>query len=118
MEPWRATMVSLGGIHALLDVRGKAVEGLLDVDVVLCGHLQEGDAKLISQLLALLGGDGPLLLPVTLVSDQDLVDPLAGVLLDVGKPGSDVYLRWSDLLNWGPGVGRERKSWERGQMKY
>jgi hypothetical protein len=101
MEPWRATIVSLGGIHTLLDVRCKTVKGLLDVDVVLRGHLQEGNAKLISQLLALLGGDGPLLLPVALVSDQDLVNALAGVLLDVGKPGSDVYSRWSDLLRWG-----------------
>lgn len=76
-------MVALGGIHTLLDIRCKAVEGLLDVDVILCGHLQKGNAKFISQLLALLGGDGPLLLPVTLVPDQDLVHSLAGVLLDV-----------------------------------
>lgn len=82
MEPG-CSMVALGGIHTLLDVRCKAVEGLLDVDVILCRHLQKGDAKLISQLLALLGGNSPLLLPVTLVSNQDLVNPLAGVLLDV-----------------------------------
>jgi hypothetical protein len=33
--------------------------------------------------LALLGGNSPLLLPVTLVSNQNLVDPLTRVLLDV-----------------------------------
>lgn len=76
-------MFSLGRVHALLDIRCKAIECLLDIDVVLCGHLQKGDAKLIGQLLALFGGNGPLLLPVTLVSDQNLVDPLAGVLFDV-----------------------------------
>jgi hypothetical protein len=40
--------------------------------------------------LALLGGNGPLLLPVTLVSDENLVHPFAGVLFDVGEPGSNV----------------------------
>lgn len=82
MKRWRS-IFALGGIHALLDIRCKAVEGLLNVDVVLCRHLQEGDAKLIRQLLALLGGNSPLLLPVTLVSNQNLVDPLTRVLLDV-----------------------------------
>lgn len=76
-------MFSLGRVHALLDVRCKAIECLLNVDVVLGRHLQKGDAQLIGQLLALLGRNGPLLLPVTLVSNQNLVDALAGVLLDV-----------------------------------
>lgn len=35
--------------------------------------------------------NGPLFFPVTFVSDEDFVNSFAGVLFDVGKPGSDVY---------------------------
>lgn len=86
-----ARLFGLGGIHALLDIRCEAIESLLDVDVVLCGDFKEGDAKLISQLLSLLGGDGSLLLPIAFVSNEDLVYSFTGMLLDVGKPGTDVF---------------------------
>lgn len=83
--------VVLGGVDdALLDVRGEIVEGLVDVDVALGRDLEEGDAQLLGQGLALLGRDGALLLPVALVADQDLVDALGGVLLYVCEPGADV----------------------------
>lgn len=83
--------VVLGGVDdALLDVRGEAVEGLVDVDVALGRDLEEGDAQLVGEGLALLGGHGALLLPVALVADQDLIDALGGVLLHVCEPGPDV----------------------------
>jgi hypothetical protein len=77
--------------EARLDVRGERVEGLVDVDVALGRDLEEGDAELVGQRLALLRGDGALFLPVALVADEDLVDALGGVLLDVGEPRADVY---------------------------
>lgn len=62
-------MFSLRSVHALLDVGGKVVERLLDVDVVLGGNLQEWDTEFVGKLLALFDGDGPLFLPVALVSN-------------------------------------------------
>jgi len=79
----RSRLFGLGGIHALLDVRCKAIECLFNVDVVFRGHLQEWNAELVSQLLALFGRDGPLLLPVALVSDEDFVYSFAGMLLHI-----------------------------------
>lgn len=86
----RALLV-LGAVdEALLDVGGERVESLVDVDVALRGDLEEGNAEFVGELLALLGGDDSLLLPVALVSDEDLVDAFGGVLLDVGEPGANV----------------------------
>ena len=51
----RGRLFGLGGIHALLDVRCKAIECLFDVDVVLRRHLKEWNAEFVSQLLALFG---------------------------------------------------------------
>lgn len=51
----RSRLLGLGGIHALLDVRRKAIECLFDVDVVLRRYLKEWNAEFVSQLLALLG---------------------------------------------------------------
>jgi hypothetical protein len=76
--------------EALLDVGGEAIECLVDVDVALGGHLEEGDTELVGEGLALFGADHALLLPVALVSDQDLVDTFGSVLLNVLEPGSDV----------------------------
>ena len=76
---------------ALLDVGGQTVEGLVDVDVALGRDLEEGNAQFVGKSLALLRGYYPLLLPVALVADQNLVDAFGGVLLDVGEPGADVY---------------------------
>jgi hypothetical protein len=76
--------------EALLDVGGEAVKGLVDVDVALGGDLEEGDAELVGQCLSLLRRDDTLVLPVALVTDQDLVDALRGVLLYVLEPGANV----------------------------
>lgn len=85
-------MLVLGRVdEALLDVGGEGVEGLVDVDVALGGDLEEGDAELVGEGLALLGADNALLLPVALVADEDLVDALGGVLFYVGEPGADVW---------------------------
>lgn len=97
MKSRSARLIGLRGVHALLDVRRKIVEGLLDVDVVLGRNLQERDAQLIRQLLSLFGRHSPLLLPVTLVADENLVYPFAGVLFDVREPGADVYWRASQF---------------------
>lgn len=78
--------------EAFLDIACEAVEGLLDVDVALCADFEEGDAQLVSQGLSLFCADGALLFPVAFVSDKDLVDAFAGVLLDIGEPGSDVWV--------------------------
>lgn len=91
-------LLSLGSIHAFLDIGGKAIECLFDVDVVLCGDLEEWDTELIGELLALFGRNRPLLFPVTLVSDENLVNSFAGVLFDIGEPGSDVYLSERELV--------------------
>jgi hypothetical protein len=64
---------------------------LVDVDVALCGDLEERNAEFVGEGLATLCADGALLLPVALVADEDLVDAFGGVLLDVGEPGANVY---------------------------
>ena len=91
--------------EALLDVGRKGVKCLIDVDVALGGNLEEGNAELVGELLALLGGNNTLLFPVALVTDEDLVDALGGVLLDVGKPGTDVYPVGVRRLAYGPDEG-------------
>jgi hypothetical protein len=62
----------------------------MSADVALGGDLEEGDAELVGEGLALLGADDALVLPVALVANEDLVDALGGVLLHVGKPCADV----------------------------
>lgn len=76
-------LFSLRGVHAFLDIRGKVIKCLLDVDVVLGRNFEERDLELIGKFLALLGSDGSFLFPVTLVPDQDLVNAFAGMLLHV-----------------------------------
>lgn len=83
-------LVLLAVNESLLDVGGQAVESLVNVDVALCRDLEEGDAELVGEGLALLLGDDALVLPVALVADEDLVDALGGVLLYVLEPGADV----------------------------
>lgn len=81
----------LGGIDdTFLNVRGEGEKGLFDVDVALCADFHKGDAEFVSKGLALGGGDGALLFPVTLVADQDLVYAFGCVLLDIGEPCSDI----------------------------
>ena len=80
----------LGVDDALLDVACKAEESLLDVDVRFRADLHEGNAELVGKCLTLLGRNGALLFPVTLVANQDLVDALGRVLLNVGEPCADV----------------------------
>lgn len=80
----------LGVDDALLDVACKAEECLLDVDVRFRANLHEGNAELVGKGLTLLGRNGTLLFPVTLVANQDLVDALGRVLLNVREPCADV----------------------------
>lgn len=63
---------------------------MVDVDVALCGDLEERNAEFVGEGLATLCADGTLLLPVALVADEDLIDAFGCVLLDVGEPGADV----------------------------
>lgn len=93
IDPLCRARLRLGAFHEpLLDIPGQAVKRLLHVDVTLGADFEEGDAEFVGELLPSLGGDGALLFPVTFVADEDFVDTLGGVLLDVGKPGPDVYL--------------------------
>lgn len=63
---------------------------MVDIDVALGRHFKEGDTEFIGKLLSLLSRNDTLLLPVTFVSDKDLVDTFRGVLLDVGEPGANI----------------------------
>lgn len=84
-------LVVLGVVdEALLDVGSEAVEGLVDVDVALGRDLEEGDAEFVGEGLALLGRNDTLLFPVTLVSDEDLVDTFGSVLFYVCEPCANV----------------------------
>ena len=74
----------------LLDVTSQAVEGLVDIDVALRRHLEEGNTKLVGEGLALFCRDGALLFPVALVADQDLVDAFGGVLFNVSEPCANI----------------------------
>ena len=76
-------LFGLGSVHALLDIRCKTVERLLNVDVVLGRNLEEWNAKLIGKLLTLFSRDRSFLFPITLVPNENLVHTLAGVLLHV-----------------------------------
>lgn len=75
-----------------LDVGRKAEEGLLDVLVGFGRDFEEGDAQLVCEGLALLCRYSALLLPVALVSDQNLVYTFRCVLLYIGEPGTDICL--------------------------
>jgi hypothetical protein len=76
--------------EALLDIRGERVKGLIDVDVALGRDFEERNAEFVCERLAPFCADGALLFPVALVTNEDLVNALGGVLLDVGKPCADV----------------------------
>jgi hypothetical protein len=76
-------LFGLGSVHPLLDIRCKAVERFLDVDVILGRDLEKGNAKFIGELLALFSRDCPFLLPVTLISNKNLVYTFTRMLLNV-----------------------------------
>ena len=63
---------------------------LLDTLVRLGTRLEKPEPELVGQRTALVERDGPLLVPVAFVPDEDLVDAGRGVLLNVGVPGPDV----------------------------
>lgn len=113
----RRCLLGLGGVDdAGLDVGGQAVEGLVDVDAALGRDLEEGNAELVGQLLALFGGDDALLLPVALVANQNLVDALGGVLLDVGEPRADVCRVSKGVLERGDVEGVDSLSNDRSSV--
>ena len=66
-------------------------ECLFDTLVRLCTCLQESKSKLIGELSALFHRNGTFLVPVALVSNEDFVDSVRGVLLNVRVPGSNVW---------------------------
>lgn len=89
---WRGSLVCPCSVdQPLLDIAGQAIKGLVNVDVALCRDLEEGDSELISQSLALFCRDGALLFPIALVTNEDLVDTLGGVLFNVGEPCANVW---------------------------
>jgi hypothetical protein len=94
--------------EALLDIRGERVKGLIDVDVALGRDFEERNAEFVCERLAPFCADGALLFPVALVTNEDLVNALGGVLLDVGKPCADVCC--AELAE-GKEVGRRRGKW-------
>lgn len=75
---------------SFFDVRCQAVESLLYIDVAFCRDFEEGNAKFVSELLASLCRDGPLLLPVTFVANENLVHSLRSMLFDIREPCADV----------------------------
>lgn len=76
-------LLGLGHVHALLDIRRKIEKCILNVDVVFGRDLQERDAKVIGESLALFGGHSSLLFPVAFISDEDLMHAFARMLLNV-----------------------------------
>jgi hypothetical protein len=66
---------------------------LLDTLVHLCRSLHEQvDAQLISELARLLLCNRPLVRPVRLVADEDLVDIFRDILVDIRVPCSDICM--------------------------
>jgi len=86
---WLALLLCVD--YALLDVRSEAVEGLIDIDIALCRHFKEGDAKLVGECLAFFRHHGTLLFPIAFVAYENLVDTFGGMLLHVRKPSADIY---------------------------
>lgn len=62
----------------------------LNALIHLCRGLHELDAQLVGELSSLILCDRPLVCPVRLVANEDLVDTLRCVLLDILVPGADV----------------------------
>lgn len=78
-------------IHdSLLDIACQAVKCLVNVDVALGRDLHERYSQFVGECLPLLSRNCSLLFPVTLVTDQNLVDTLGRVLLNVGEPCPNV----------------------------
>lgn len=82
-DAWSTTLFRLGHIHAFLYLGSEIIESLFNVDIVLGGNLEEGDAQLICQLLALLSRNSPLFLPVAFISNEDLVHTLTCMLFNI-----------------------------------
>ena len=68
-------------------------ERLLDSLVHLGGCLHEPNAQLFGKLSTLLLRHCSLVSPVGLVANEDLVYAFRRMLLDVGVPGTDVFIR-------------------------
>jgi len=76
-----------------LDIPRKSEKGLLNTFVDLGRRFHELNAKLLSQFPSLLFGNDPLIVPIRLVSDQDLVYSFRSVLFDVGVPCANIVKR-------------------------
>jgi len=79
--------------QSCLDIPRKSEEGLFNTLVNLGRRLHELDTKLLSKFPSLLFCNDPFVIPVRLVSDQDLVYSFGSVLLDVGVPRTDIVKR-------------------------
>lgn len=93
--------------HAGLDVAGHAEEGLLNVGGVLGGGLNEGDIVGVSEALGHLSVDNLLGHEIALVSDEELVDVVRGVLLNLREPLLHVVeaLHIGDIIDDSNAVG-------------
>jgi len=101
-----ATTRALSG-HARLDVGGHTEEGVLDVGGVLSRGLDEGDVVLVGKGLGHLGVDDLLEGQIALVTDEELVDAIAGIFVDLAEPLLNVVegLHIGDVVHYGNTVG-------------
>ena len=65
-------------------------ESLFDPLIYLCRGFHEPNAEFISKLTTLLLCYSPLIRPVRLIANENLVDPFRGMLLNIVVPRSDV----------------------------
>ena len=73
--------------NVVLDLTSHRREGRLDILALLSRSLEEADSVVVGHLLALLKRDGPSVLQIGLVSDQDPRDVVLRVLLNLTHPG-------------------------------
>ena len=74
-----------------MDERCQCEKRLLDTLVHLCRSFHEqADAQLIGELARLLLCNSPLVRPVRLVADENLVDIFQDILVDIRMPCPDI----------------------------
>ena len=76
----------LGDGNSIFDFASHQGERLLDVLRVLGRSLQEANAVVVREFLALLGAHDTLALQIALVADEDAGNVVAGVLLNLSHP--------------------------------
>jgi len=88
-------------VYVLVNLLGRVDESLLDVGGSFGGSLEEDEAVLLGELLALLGGDGPPVVEVALVADEHDRHVRVRVLPCVLQPARQVVERVppSNIIN-------------------